>query len=148
MNNCAQRGIFIVGTTNRPDKIDPAVLRTGRIDKLVYVPLPDKEARKEMFTLHIDGRPCEKDIDFDKLAEMSEGYIASDIAYVVNDAAMVAAYTNRDITQKLLEESISNTRPSLSKDTLNIYESMRSNMESTERKNMNRPPIGFIHYTN
>ena len=148
MNNCAKRGIFIVGTTNRPDKIDPAVLRTGRIDKLVHVPLPDKEARKEMFTLHIDGRPCEKDIDFDKLAEMSEGYIASDIAYVVNDAAMVAAYTNRDITQKLLEESISNTRPSLSKDTLNIYESMRSNMESTERKNMNRPPIGFIHYTN
>ncbi|MBP3408943.1 MAG: AAA family ATPase [Bacteroidaceae bacterium] len=146
MNNCAKRGIFVVGTTNRPDKIDPAVLRTGRIDKLVYVPLPDKEARKDMFFLHIEGRPYDSGIDFDRLAEITEGYIASDIAYVVNDAAMVAAFTDKKITQELLEESISNTRPSLGKDTLNIYETIRNNMENTERRNMNRPQIGFIHY--
>lgn len=146
MNNCAKRGIFVVGTTNRPDKIDPAVLRTGRIDKLVYVPLPDKEARKEMFFLHIEGRPYDSGIDFDRLAEITEGYIASDIAYVVNDAAMVAAFTDKKITQELLEESISNTPPSLGKDTLSIYETIRGNMENTERRNMNRPKIGFIHY--
>ena len=146
MNNCAKRGIFVVGTTNRPDKIDPAVLRTGRIDKLVYVPLPDKEARKEMFILHIEGRPYDSCIDFDRLAEITEGYIASDIAYVVNDAAMVAAFTDKKITQELLEESISGTRPSLGKDTLNIYENIRNNMENTERRNLNRPQIGFIHY--
>ena len=74
------------------------------------------------------------------------GYIASDIAYIVNDAAMVAAFTDKKITQELLEESISGTRPSLGKDTLNIYENIRNNMENTERRNLNRPQIGFIHY--
>ena len=146
LNNCSKRGIFVIGTTNRPDKIDPAVLRTGRIDKLVYVPLPDQEARKEMFCLHIEGRPCDSNINFDKLAELTDGYIASDIAYVVNDAAMVAAFTNKEITQELLEETISNTHPSLSKDVISIYENIRGNMESSERRNMGRPKIGFIQY--
>lgn len=144
LNNCAQRGIFVVGTTNRPDKIDPAVLRTGRIDKQVYVPLPDKQARKEMFLLHLKGRPYdESKIDADKLSEMSEGYIASDIAYVVNDAAMIAAFTDKDITEELLEASVKNTRPSLRKDTMQIYEDIKRKMENTERSNMTRPKIGF-----
>lgn len=147
LNNCAQKGIFVVGTTNRPDKIDPAVLRTGRIDKMVYVPLPDKDARKGMFSIHLTGRPCDGDsMDFDKLSELTEGYIASDIAYVVNDAAMIAAYTDKEITQQLLEETICNTRPSLRKDTLGVYEGIRDKMENTERANMARPRIGFTHY--
>lgn len=147
LNNCAQKGIFVVGTTNRPDKIDPAVLRTGRIDKMVYVPLPDKEARKGMFSIHLTGRPYDgKQIDFDKLSDLTDGYIASDIAYVVNDAAMIAAYTDKDITQQLLEETICNTRPSLRKDTLGVYDGIRDKMENTERANMARPKIGFIHY--
>ncbi|MBO7418496.1 MAG: AAA family ATPase [Bacteroidaceae bacterium] len=144
LNNCAQRGIFVVGTTNRPDKIDPAVLRTGRIDKQVYVPLPDKEARKEMFLMHLKGRPYNaNEIDAEKLSEMSDGYIASDIAYVVNDAAMVAAFTDKDITEELLETSVKSTRPSLRKDTMQIYEDIRRKMENTERSNLTRPRIGF-----
>jgi len=147
LNNCAQKGIFVVGTTNRPDKIDPAVLRTGRIDKMVYVPLPDKDARKGIFSIHLAGRPYDEErMDLDKLSELTDGYIASDIAYVVNDAAMIAAYTDKDITQQLLEETICNTRPSLRKDTLGVYDGIRDKMENTERANMARPKIGFIHY--
>ena len=147
LNNCAQKGIFVVGTTNRPDKIDPAVLRTGRIDKMVYVPLPDKDARKGMFSIHLAGRPYDGErMDLDKLSDLTDGYIASDIAYVVNDAAMIAAYTDKDITQQLLEETICNTRPSLRKDTLGVYDGIRDKMENTERANMARPKIGFIHY--
>ena len=56
LNNCSQRGIFVIATSNRPDKIDPAVLRTGRIDKMVYVPLPDQVARREMLKIHLKGR--------------------------------------------------------------------------------------------
>lgn len=144
LNNCSQRGIFVVGTTNRPDKIDPAVLRTGRIDKQVYVPLPDKEARKEMFLLHLHGRPYdEQEIDAEKLSELSDGFIASDIAYVVNDAAMIAAFTDQNISEELLETSIKNTRPSLRADVLQIYEEIRRKMENTERSYMVRPRIGF-----
>ena len=145
LNNCSQKGIFVVGTTNRPDKIDPAVLRTGRIDKQVYVPLPDKQARKEMFLMHLKGRPYDElAIDAEKLSEMSDGYIASDIAYVVNDAAMVAAFTDTDITEELLETSVKSTRPSLRKDTMQIYEDIRRKMENTERSNLTRPKIGFV----
>lgn len=145
LNNCSQRGIFVVGTTNRPDKIDPAVLRTGRIDKQVYVPLPDKEARKEMFMLHLKGRPyVEGSIDAERLSELSDGFIASDIAYVVNDAAMIAAFTDQDITEELLETSVNNTHPSLRADTLQIYDDIKRKMENTERRNMARPKIGFV----
>jgi len=142
LNNCAQRGIFVIATSNRPDMIDPAVLRTGRIDKLVYIPMPDKEARSEMFKLHLSGRPC-ADIDSDRLADLTDGYIASDIAYIVNDAAMGAAFNDQPITQQLLEEVISTIRPSIGKDVANSYESLRQKMETTDSRNK-RPKIGFV----
>lgn len=143
LNNCAQRGIFVVATSNRPDKIDPAVLRTGRIDKQVYVPLPDREARREMFLLHLKGRPCEN-LDAERLADLSDGYIASDIAYVVNDAAMTAAFTDQPISEEILETAIANTRPSLRKETLRTFEDIQSRMEGIERRNIR--PIGFTSY--
>lgn len=144
LNNCSQRGIFAIATTNRPDKIDSAVLRTGRIDKQVYVPLPDKEARKKMFMLHLQGRPYDENhIDAEKLADLANGFIASDIAYVVNDAAMIAAFTDQIITHELLETSIKNTHPSLRADTLQMYEEIKQKMENTERRQMQRTPIGF-----
>jgi transitional endoplasmic reticulum ATPase len=142
LNNCAQRGIFVIATSNRPDMIDPAVLRTGRIDKMVYIPMPDGEARREMFKLHLSGRPCE-DIDAEKLAAMTDGYIASDIAYIVNDAAMGAAFSDVPISQQLLEETIESIRPSISKEVIRSYEILHQKMEDTENRNQ-RPKIGFI----
>lgn len=142
LNNCAQRGIFVIATSNRPDMIDPAVLRTGRIDKMVYIPMPDKEARSEMFKLHLNGRPCE-DIDAERLADLTDGYIASDIAYIVNDAAMSAAFNDLPITQQLLEEIISSVHPSISKDVVNSYENLHQKMEDVDNRNK-RPKIGFI----
>ena len=142
LNNCAQRGIFVIATSNRPDMIDPAVLRTGRIDKMVYIPMPDKEARSEMFKLYLNGRPCE-DVDAERLADLTDGYIASDIAYIVNDAAMSAAFNDQPITQQLLEEIISSVHPSISKDVVNSYENLRQKMEDVDNSNK-RPKIGFI----
>lgn len=142
LNNCSKRGIFVVATSNRPDKIDPAVLRTGRIDRHIYVPLPDFEARKEMFKLHLAERPC-GDIDAEKLATMTDGYIASDIAYIVNDAAMGAAFSDQPITQKILEDTISSIRPSINKEVAGIYEDIRCRMEGIDRRN-SLPRIGFI----
>lgn len=142
LNNCAQRGIFVIATSNRPDMIDPAVLRTGRIDKMVYVPMPDSEARREMFKLHLSGRPCEA-IDAEKLAAMTDGYIASDIAYIVNDAAMGAAFSDVPITQQLLEDTIKSIHPSISKEVVKSYEVLHQKMEDTENRNQ-RPKIGFV----
>lgn len=145
MNNCSERGIFIVATSNRPDKIDPAVLRTGRIDKLIYVPLPDFDARKEMLQLYLNKRPSDGDIDFDVLAEMTEGYIASDIAYVVNDSAMTAAYNRAKISEELLKTVINHTRPSIRKDSLKVYDEIKDKMDASGRRNLtDRPPIGYV----
>lgn len=141
MNNCSKKGIFIVATSNRPDKIDPAVLRTGRIDKQVFVPLPDLEARKEMFKLYLTNRPTESNIDIDTLAQRTEGYIASDIAFIVNDAAMTAAFTREPITEQLLNSTLDNIRPSLRKESLEIYQGIKDTMESVERKNVGRATV-------
>lgn len=141
LNNCAKRGIFVIGTSNRPDMIDPAVLRTGRIDKMIYVGAPDHEARKAIFEIHMKDRPCDE-IDYDELAKLSENYVASDIAYVVNDCATNAAFLDVLITQKMLVSVLNSTRPSLSVELLNQYESIKERMECAENK-QTRPVVGF-----
>ena len=142
LNDCSKRGIFVVATTNRPDMIDPAVLRTGRLDKHVYVPMPDHQARKEMFAIYLKGRPCDETIDLDAMADLTDGYIASDIAFIVNDTAMTAAFTHAVITQAILEQTIRDTKPSVSKESLRNYENILARMEDTERINA-LPRMGY-----
>ena len=114
LNNCAERGVFVIGTTNRVDMIDPAVLRKGRMDLKYEIPAPDTETRRAMFALHLKGRPLSDDVDLDRLALLSDGYASSDIAFIVNEAAMVAALADEPITQQVLEKSISGNPSSLS----------------------------------
>ena len=124
LNNCAQRGIFVIGTTNRMDMIDPAVLRKGRLDLQIEVPAPEKETRRQMFIHHLKGRPLAAGIDFDRLAALTEGYASSDIAFIANEAALVAALADETIAQHHLEDSI------------------RCNPSSLGRKK-ERTPIGY-----
>lgn len=114
MNNCSQRGIFIIGTTNQKDLIDPAVLRTGRMDILVEVSAPDNTTRRKMFDIYLKDRPC-VGVDTEVLSEMTENYSSSDIAFIVNDAALVAAFKDSPIDQAMLEESIKKKPSSLGK---------------------------------
>lgn len=114
MNNCSQRGIFIIGTTNQKDLIDSAVLRTGRMDIHVEVCAPDKTTRKKMFDIYLKDRPCMR-VDTEALANMTDNYSSSDIAFIVNDAALVAAFKDSPIDQNMLEESIKKKPSSLGK---------------------------------
>lgn len=112
MNNCSQRGIFVIGTTNQKDLIDPAVLRTGRMDIHIEVGAPNKDTRKKMFDLYLKDRPC-IGVDTEVLAEKTDNYSSSDIAFIVNDAALVAAFTDSPIDQAMLEKAISKKTSSL-----------------------------------
>lgn len=114
MNNCSQRGIFVIGTTNQIDLIDPAVLRTGRMDLHVEISPPDKATRKKMFDLYLKDRSC-IGVNTDVLADKTDNYSASDIAFVVNDAALVAAFKDSPIDQYMLEETINKKPSSLGK---------------------------------
>ncbi len=113
LNDAADSRILVVGATNFIDRIDPAILRPGRMDKKIYVSPPDFEARKELFKLGLSGRPYNKDIDFNDLAEKTDGFSSADIIEgVVEGAARIAANMNDTaINQELLEKEMENIKP-------------------------------------
>ena len=87
LNHASDKGVYVLAATNHPECIDKAVLRTGRIDELVYVDMPDHEARKSLFALELAKLPREEDIDMDRLAHLTQGFNCSDINYIVKSAA-------------------------------------------------------------
>jgi transitional endoplasmic reticulum ATPase len=82
--------VIIIATTNRPQTLDPALLRPGRFDKIFYVPPPDLSARQDIFRIHLKGVPVEGSVDYGKLAGMTDGFSGADIASVVDDAKLIA----------------------------------------------------------
>jgi len=84
------KGVVVIGATNRPDIIDEALLRPGRFDRLLEIPLPDNDAIKEILKIHLAKKPVDKSVDLDKLVELTKGYSGAEIAALVNAAAMSA----------------------------------------------------------
>jgi transitional endoplasmic reticulum ATPase len=84
------KGVVVIGATNRPDILDEALLRPGRFDRVLEVPVPDAEARKQIFQIHTRKKPLGSDINLDRLVEITEGMTGADIAAMVNAAAMSA----------------------------------------------------------
>lgn len=133
LNNAAEKGIYVLAATNHPERIDKAVLRTGRIDEMIYVDMPDDKARESLFRLALSKLPAEEGIDYAKLADLTKGYNCSDISYIVKVASRKmfnASIKEKDkpyklITQSLLEESISHKSPSVSSRDLREFERVR-----------------------
>ena len=130
LNNCGRDRIFVIATTNNPDIIDPAMLRSGRIDRCIFIPAPDAQARRAVFRLCVEKRPHDEDIDYRQLAARAEGYVTSDICGIVNDAAMNAAYARTGISQAMLLQAIDNWKPTVNRDQLARHEEIRRRMES------------------
>ena len=84
------KDVVVIGATNRPDMIDEALLRPGRFDRILEVPLPDKDSRKQIFQIHTRKKPLDTTIDLDRLVQMTDGMTGADIAAIVNAAAMTA----------------------------------------------------------
>jgi transitional endoplasmic reticulum ATPase len=121
-NNAGDNGLLIVGATNRPHLIDSAILRSGRMDKRIYVPPPDFDARVEIFKLCLAGRPYEDSINFLKLSDLTENYVSSDIELILDDAARLAIFENKDyITEEMLVSIIRRRSSSLSAEELEYY---------------------------
>jgi transitional endoplasmic reticulum ATPase len=144
MDRTGEKGIFIIGATNYPDMIDPAMLRAGRLDKKFYLPPPDKEARKEMFLMYLKNRPLDFGIDYDRLSTLTENYVSADIELLVNEASRSALKIKSRITMQILEEAIKNTKPSVPLQELKKYELVKQKMEGEKIENKNETPrIGF-----
>ena len=100
-------GIIIIAATNRPDILDPALLRPGRFDRQVTVDRPDVKGRAEILKVHVRGKPLAKDVDLDVLARRSPGFTGADLSNLVNEAALLAARRNKKrIEMPELEEAI------------------------------------------
>jgi cell division protease FtsH len=99
--------IILIAATNRPDILDPALLRPGRFDRQVVVDRPDRKGRKKILEVHTRGKPLGKEIDLDALAGQTPGFTGADLANLINEAALLTARSgNREITMRELEEGI------------------------------------------
>ena len=144
MDRTGEKGIFIIGATNYPNMIDPAILRAGRLDKKYYIGVPGTEARMALFKLYLEKRPYDFGLDYQQLATLTQGYVSADIQLIVNDASRNALRQHCKITMDLLKAAISSTNPSLSANELRKYERIRAMMTGEKVKKSNdRPRIGF-----
>jgi cell division protease FtsH len=99
--------IILIAATNRPDILDPALLRPGRFDRQVVVDRPDRKGRKHILEVHTRGKPLAKEIDLDALAGQTPGFTGADLANLINESALLTARTGkREITMDELEEGI------------------------------------------
>jgi transitional endoplasmic reticulum ATPase len=133
LQGLSEHDVFVIAATNRPDLIDSAVLRSGRIDKIVFVPPPDVEAREAMFDLHLKDRPVEVGINDRELAESTANFVASDIKLIVDEAARMALEARERISQSMLEHVIGQHRPSISTEMIDEFERKRELIEGEGR---------------
>jgi transitional endoplasmic reticulum ATPase len=122
--------VIVVGATNRPDILDPALMRPGRFDRIVYVPVPEKTGRLEILKIHTKKMPIEnKDKIIENLAEETEGYTGADIESLVREAAMLALRENIS-TKKVKKEhfikAMEKVVPSVSKNDQERYKQIES----------------------
>lgn len=90
----AKKTVFIIGATNRPDIIDPALLRPGRLDQLIYIPLPDEDSRHQIFKACLRKSPVSKDVDLRALAKYTQGFSGADITEICQRACKYAIREN------------------------------------------------------
>jgi transitional endoplasmic reticulum ATPase len=146
LDNIGDFGVLVIGSTNKPDLIDSAILRAGRLEKWYFVPPPDFEARKAMFELYLKKRPLDFGIDYDRLALLTENYVSSDIKFLIDESSRKTIKDkSKRITMVTLEYIIQHQKPTVSLSVLKEYEKIREKFENeidTEIKTERRR-VGF-----
>ncbi|HII41172.1 MAG TPA: CDC48 family AAA ATPase [Thermoplasmata archaeon] len=138
-------GVVVVGATNRPDMVDPALLRTGRFDRILLVPAPDRAARLEILKVHTKSMPLES-VDLDELAEELDGYTGADIEGLCREAAMLALREKKDakkVTLSHFQEAVKVVRPSLDEETVKFYENLGKAMERGTARRQKEEVLGY-----
>ena len=119
--------VMVIGATNRPDMIDPALIRSGRFDRLVMIGEPGTEGREEIMRIHTDGSPLAPDVSLRELAEVTEGYVGSDLESIAREAAIQALRDDHDadsVEMRHFRGAMERVRPTITEDLLDYYERM------------------------
>jgi len=129
----SMEGVVVVGATNRPDIIDPSLLRPGRFDRLVRIRSPGKEARLEIFKIHTKNMPLDKDVDLPILADITENYSGADIESLCREAAMIAIRENEKsnkVKKVHFDKAMESVRASITPDIIKFYTSVSEKLGS------------------
>ena len=133
-------GVVIIGATNRPETIDPALLRPGRFDRMILVNEPDKDARESILKIHTKDMPL-KGVKIKDLAERMEGYTGADIEGVTREAAILALRKNpkaKQVTSKDFDEALKEVSPSVTEDTVKYYSELGKKLRTRTRRKQKR----------
>ncbi len=135
--------VVVIGATNRPDMLDPAILRPGRFDRVLLVPPPDKKGRLEILKIHTRNMPLAKDVNLEELAEKTEGYVGADLEALAREAAMLALRRSKmkakEVKMKDFEEAMKKIKPSVTKADIERYKKLEEQYLKSARAALESP---------
>ncbi len=138
------QGVVVMAATNRPNLIDPALLRPGRFDELIYVPVPDAQGRRHILGIHTKAMPLAPDVDLDAIAERTNRFTGADLEDLTRRAGLLALRESLDtqqVTMAHFEQAMRETRPSVTPEMEREYEDM---LRTLKQEGPQRQPIGFL----
>ncbi|RLF28629.1 MAG: ATPase [Thermoplasmata archaeon] len=142
-------GVVVIGATNRPDIIDPGLLRPGRFDRLILIKAPDKKARLEILKIHTKNMPLADDVDLEEIANITDGYSGADLEALCREAAMIAVRKNikaEKVEKKHFDEAMKNIRASITPDIIKFYDRISEELGSgiSAKKDKRERDIPYI----
>ncbi len=135
-------GVVVIGATNRPDMLDPALLRPGRFDRIVATEIPSKKGLADIFKIHTKDMPLASDVDFAPLAEKCEGFVGADVEAVCREAGMQAlrdSISAKEVKKKHFEEALKKVKPSVGDGDAKQYKEIEVAMKQTKHHKRDMP---------
>jgi transitional endoplasmic reticulum ATPase len=128
------KNVVVLAATNRPEDIDPALLRPGRFDKIIDIPMPDYEARLKIFGIHMRKMPLDKDVTREDLAEMTDNYTGAEIENLCREAGMNAIRHSKDIvTMEDFKHAMAEVKPAVPKEVADRISRFKEEPQSMYR---------------
>jgi len=140
------RDVVVIAATNRPNLLDPAILRPGRFDRLVYIGSPDRKGRIKIFRIHTKDTPLADDVDLETLADITEGYVGADIESVCREAVMTALRENFDvesIEMRHFREAMKKVKPTITENIAQFYEKIEEQFKGGQKITETAGYIGY-----
>ncbi len=140
------KDVVIIAATNRPNLLDPAIIRPGRFDRLVYVGAPDRKGRMRIFKIHTKNTPLAEDVDIENLASITEGYVGADIEAICREAVMIALRENFDIEKiemRHFKEALKKVKPTINENIAQFYEKIEEQFKGGQRPVETAALVGY-----
>ncbi len=138
------KDVTIIGATNRPDMLDPALLRPGRFDRIILADVPDEESRTKIFEVHLKNTPLAKDVKVAELVKLTDGFVGADIEAVVREAALSALrrdMESKEVTREDFEEALKRVKPSVSRESAQRYKKIEDYYLKRTRAGLEAGPV-------